>query len=106
MLPIGMEAGIEQRRALRMLDPVDRDRHGNVALAALHQTGELAGERAASEGVELDRHNSTRMNRGHRGGTLPQNAATADQGPGAGFAAEITWGDPIEAKLLWRGRSA
>jgi hypothetical protein len=36
-----------------MLDQEDRDRQGDVALAALHQTAELAGHLAASEGVEL-----------------------------------------------------
>ena len=36
-----------------MLDQKDRDRHGDVALSALHQMGELAGYRAASESIEL-----------------------------------------------------
>jgi hypothetical protein len=42
-LAIGMQTGIEQRPALGMLDQEDRDRHGDVALGALHQMGELAG---------------------------------------------------------------
>jgi hypothetical protein len=56
VLAIGVESGVEQRLTLGMLDQEDRDRHGDVALAALHQTAELAGDRAACKGVELDRH--------------------------------------------------
>jgi hypothetical protein len=44
-----------------MFDQEDRDRHGDVALAALHQMGELAGHRAAGEGIELDRHRHLRF---------------------------------------------
>jgi hypothetical protein len=51
-LAIGMEAGIEQRPSLWMLDQEHWDRHGDLALAALHQMGELAGDRATGERVE------------------------------------------------------
>ena len=37
-------------------NPVPYRHHRDVALATLHQTGELAGHRAASECKELDRH--------------------------------------------------
>ena len=53
VLAIGMQTGVEQRPALGMLDQIDRDRHGDVALAALHQVSELAGDRAAGEGEKL-----------------------------------------------------
>ena len=56
MLAIGVQPGVEQRPALWVLDQEDRDGQGDVALAALHQMGELAGHRAAREGVKLDRH--------------------------------------------------
>ena len=36
VLAVGMQAGIEQRPSLGMLDQIDRDRHGDVAFAALH----------------------------------------------------------------------
>ena len=39
-----------------VLDKKDRDRHRDVALATLHQTGELAGYRTASESVQVDCH--------------------------------------------------
>jgi hypothetical protein len=39
-----------------VLDQKDRDRYGDVAFTALHQMGELAGHRAASESIELDCH--------------------------------------------------
>jgi hypothetical protein len=60
VLAIGAEPGVEQRPALGMFDQKDRDRHGDVALATLHQTGELAGYRAAGECVEPDRHRRLR----------------------------------------------
>jgi hypothetical protein len=56
VLAIGVQPGVEQRAALGMFDQKNRDGHGDVALAAVHQPGEFAGYRAASEGVELDRH--------------------------------------------------
>jgi hypothetical protein len=37
-----------------MFNQEDGDRHGDVALTAFHQMGELAGYSTASEGVELD----------------------------------------------------
>ena len=43
-----------------MFDKKDRDRHRDVALATLHQTGELTGYRAAGECKELDRHRRLR----------------------------------------------
>src|SRR5579863_6756324 len=55
VLAIDMEAGVEQRAALGMLDQIDRDGHGDLALAALHQMGELAGDRAAGKGVKSRR---------------------------------------------------
>jgi len=60
VLAIGVQPGVEQRPVLAVLDQEDRDRHGDVALAALHQMGELAGHRAAGEGVELDGHRALR----------------------------------------------
>src|SRR6202011_1524524 len=60
VLAIGVQPGVEQRPALGMLDQKDRDRHRDVALAALHQMSELTGYRAAGEGVELDRHRRLR----------------------------------------------
>jgi hypothetical protein len=60
VLAIGVEPGVEQRPALWVLDQEDWDRQGDVALATLHQTGELAGYRAAGEGVERDRHRRLR----------------------------------------------
>jgi hypothetical protein len=56
VLAIGVQPGVEQRPALWVLDQEDRDRHSDVALAALHQMGELAGQGATGEGVKLDRH--------------------------------------------------
>ena len=56
VLAIGVQPGVEQRAAVGMFDQKNRDGHGDVALAAVHQPGEFAGYRAASEGVELDRH--------------------------------------------------
>jgi hypothetical protein len=56
MLAIGVQPGVEQRLAFRMLDQKHRDRHGDIALAAFHQVGKLAGHGAAGEGVELDGH--------------------------------------------------
>jgi hypothetical protein len=56
MLAIGVQPGIEQRPATRVLDQKHRDRHGDVALAAFHQVGKLARQRSAGEGVELDGH--------------------------------------------------
>jgi len=43
VLAIGVQPGVEQRPAFWVLDQEDRDRQGDVALAALHQMGELAG---------------------------------------------------------------
>src|SRR5712691_12640528 len=60
VLAIGVQPGVEQRPVLAVLDQEDRDRHGDVALAALHQMSELAGHRAAGESVELDRHRGLR----------------------------------------------
>jgi len=46
-------------QVLQFLTPLFRGMP-HPALAALHQTAELAGHRAASEGVELDRHRGLR----------------------------------------------
>src|SRR5580700_6983723 len=51
-----MHAGIEQRRALRMLDQIRRDRQLHLAFPALHQIAEVAGQPAAGHRVELDAH--------------------------------------------------
>src|SRR5215813_12642995 len=56
VLAIGVQPGVEQHPSLWVLDQKDRDRHGDVALAAFHEMGELAGHRAASESVEVDCH--------------------------------------------------
>ena len=56
VLAIGVQPGVEQHPSLRVLDHKYRDRHGDVALSALHQMGELGGHRAASESIELDHH--------------------------------------------------
>ena len=55
-LAIGVQPCVEQCPSLRVLDQKDRDRHRDVAFTALHQMSELAGHRAASEGIELDCH--------------------------------------------------
>jgi hypothetical protein len=55
-LAIGVQPRVEQCPSLRVLDQKDRDRHGDVAFPALHQMGELAGHRAASESIQLDCH--------------------------------------------------
>jgi hypothetical protein len=36
-----MQAGIEQRPPFRVLDQKHRDRHRDIAFAALHQTGRI-----------------------------------------------------------------
>jgi hypothetical protein len=51
MLAIGMQAGIEQRPPFWVLDQKDRDGHGDLAFAALHQTAELAFDVTASQRV-------------------------------------------------------
>ena len=56
MLAIGVQPGIEQRPASRMLDQKNRHRERDVTLATLHQAGKFAGHCATSERVELDRH--------------------------------------------------
>src|SRR5216684_2519532 len=56
----GPQPGVEQYPPLGMFDKKDRDRQGDVALATLHQTGELTGYRAAGECKELDRHRRLR----------------------------------------------
>src|SRR6266446_4247260 len=60
VLAIGVQPGVEQYPPLGMFDKKDRDRQGDVALATLHQTGELTGYRAAGECKELDRHRRLR----------------------------------------------
>jgi hypothetical protein len=60
VLAIGVQPCVEQCPPLRVLDQKDRDRHGEVAFAAFHQMGELAGHRAASEGIQLDCHSGAR----------------------------------------------
>jgi hypothetical protein len=56
VLAIRVQPGIEQHPSLRMLDQKDRDRHSDVSLSAIHSRGELAGQRAASESIEVDHH--------------------------------------------------
>src|SRR5262249_32904101 len=56
VLAVGVQPGVEQCPALRMLDQEDRDRQGNVAFAALHQTSDPAGQGAEGKGAEPDRH--------------------------------------------------
>jgi len=56
VLAIGVQSGVEECPPVRVLDKKDRDWHGDVAFATLHQTGELAGHGAASESIEVDCH--------------------------------------------------
>jgi len=55
-LAIGVQPGVKQCPSPGVLDKKDRDRHRDVALATLHQMGELAGYRTASESIEVDCH--------------------------------------------------
>jgi hypothetical protein len=52
----GVHAGIEQRRALWMLDQIGRDRQLRFPFPALHQSVEVAGQPAAGHRVKLDAH--------------------------------------------------
>src|SRR5690349_4980730 len=54
LLTVWMQTAVEQCHTLRVFNQVDRDRQGDVALAALHQASEIAGHRATGEGVKLD----------------------------------------------------
>src|SRR4051794_31710332 len=56
MLVIGMQASVEQRPPLGVLDQKDRDRHDDLAFATFHQTAELAFEVAAGQRVEGNAH--------------------------------------------------
>jgi hypothetical protein len=58
VLAIRMHAGVEQGRALRVLDQISRDRQSDAALAAFHQMRELAGQVAAGEGVDSKAHDA------------------------------------------------
>jgi len=42
-LAIGVQPGVKQRATIGMFDQKNRDRHSDVALAAVHQPGEFAG---------------------------------------------------------------
>ncbi len=55
---IRVQAGVEQHAALRVLDQIGRDRQLGAALAALHQTAEIAGQPTAGKSVEGDAHDS------------------------------------------------
>src|SRR5436305_6660151 len=54
VLAIGMHAGVEQCGTLRVLDQIGRDRQPDPALAAFHQSAEIAGKVAAGEGMKLE----------------------------------------------------
>jgi hypothetical protein len=53
VLAVRMHSGVEQRRALGMLDQIGWDRQLRLALPALHQAAEIPGQMAASQGEEL-----------------------------------------------------
>src|SRR5205085_8210654 len=58
VLAVGMHAGVEEGRAVGVLDQIGRDRQADLALAALHQMGELARQMPAGKGVDLEAHDA------------------------------------------------
>ena len=49
VLAIRVHAGVEQCRALGVLDQIGRDRQSDAAFAPLHQMAELAGQMPAGQ---------------------------------------------------------